>query len=535
MKFSFQAGNKISIFLLRLVRGAGFLGILLTVGHAASGQVNFRPLERGDYTEVEEKIIMLKGLEISADYALHIILNSSDELPPEKKGTSVFQDLRLHLNTLFHRDVALHLTLELGKADFGDNNLRNSESDNRGRLANSQSTGIAARDAYLRYKFNPNSAILVGKYEVSIGDRRGKFFNAIAPAFTFDCELGTWCIPFGMLKTGPHKGDALYHFALQYTAWNAQVDGRTDTLEVEVFRARYSERDVPLAKNLGAGRFNPDNPTNITGSAREEFFGGADPSQYLENTAAAEPVYFDADSQDFFGFRIHWLGGDYFFNLDVVANKGIRKYHLAADPDTGTVNTLNQTGTAIVFSEIKGVAFETEFGMRLKEGFRFGLRFMTATGDQFVAGPGGLPDFTRDLKGFHEVTPGTYQGTRLYFNGADSQVDQGAGLGHSVNNTRLVGVFLEVNKDTQAPLAYTFGLFTLRLNEPIPNQAGELEDNIGIEINNLLIWNVHKALKFHFELNGIAGGGAFRVDDFSTPKSIQENFLQGIFRVVYSF
>ena len=156
-----KAGGTHVIFLIAVTL------FCLAGGFQALGQVNFKPLERGDYTEVEEKLIVLRGLEVSADYALRIKSDKNDDLPFQNRGTETFQDLRLRLKTLFHRDVAIHLTLDLGKGDFADSSLRESELDDRGRLINSQSTGVNAREAYLRYKFNPKSNILFGKHEIS--------------------------------------------------------------------------------------------------------------------------------------------------------------------------------------------------------------------------------------------------------------------------------------------------------------------------------------------------------------------------------
>ena len=150
------------------------LALLMSVAYQvqpAMGQVNFKPLERGQYTEVEEKLIVLRGLEVSADYALRTRVNSNNNLDDDAKGTDTQQDLRLNFKTMFHRDVALHLNLELGTTKFADNNLREASADDRG-LADSQTTAILAREAYLRYQFNPRSAMVMGKNEISIGDRR---------------------------------------------------------------------------------------------------------------------------------------------------------------------------------------------------------------------------------------------------------------------------------------------------------------------------------------------------------------------------
>lgn len=516
MQKSFRAG---SLIFQRILKHPFSLALLFAVAsqvQPAMGQVNFKPLEKGQFTEMEEKLIVLRGLEVSADYAFQTRLNNNDTLDADAKGTDTLQQLRLNLKTLFHRDVAIHLNLELGTTNFADNNLREAPDDDRIGLADSQPTAILAREAYLRYKFNPKSAILMGKHEISIGDRRGKIFNAITPGITFDCRIGTWCMPFGMAKTGQVAGDTLYHIGFRYTAWKYEKNNAINTLEVEVFRIRYAEKNIPLGKNLGPAKFNPDDPTNsITVD------GEADPSQYLEDTTAAAPIYYDIQGQDIFGISVLWRSGPYFLNFDFIGNKGLRKYHTFQDSNF-TINS------------VKGNALELELGMRMPD-FHVGLRVLNGSGDGFVAGAGTQPSFNRDLGGYFEITPGTYRGTRLYFNGASSKLDQGAGLGHSINNTRMFGLFIDVNKDSKKAFEYSFGFYKLTLNEPIPDSSGTFQDDIGFEIDNLIIWNLHKALKVHFEFNAILAGGAFSVNDYTRPDPLQDNFIQGIFRVVYSF
>ncbi|MCH9045709.1 MAG: hypothetical protein IIA40_06335 [SAR324 cluster bacterium] len=473
-------------------------------------QVNFKPLERGDYTEVEERLIILRGLEVSADYAFRVLVNKGDDLPADERGSEAAHDLRLKLKSVFHRDVSINLTLELAKAEFSEAEIRQAPEDNRGRLTDGAVTGINAREAYLRYEFNPNSGLIAGKQELSIGDRRGKLFHALVPGITFDCKAGTWCFPFGWAVIGTRGGDTVIHFALQYTAWEGTADGFRDALEVEVFRIVYNEAEVPLGKNLGPAKFNPDDPDNAMGQA--------DPSQLTRSDGSA--IFYDADSQDYFGLRINWEAGQFFFNLDAVAHTGVRKYHLF-------------DATQLSVQEVKGSAVESEIGYRWPT-LRMGLRLLTATGDKDIR-VNKVLTFDRGLRGYHEITPGSYLGTRLWFNGIDSDVDLGGGLGHSINNTRMVGFFLDFQDRESGKIGYSLGIYQLRLNEPIEDITGELQDVIGIEIDNMLTWFAHKALKFQFELNGIFAGGAFRADDFTLPEANPDNLTQAVFRLVYSF
>lgn len=501
-----------------------FLGIL-TSSQPASGQANFKPLERGNYTEVEEKLIMLRGLEVSGAYGFRIRVNSTSELGLNQ-GTDAHQDLRLNMKTVFHRDVAIHLNLEMGKGNFAESNLRENSSVKQGDLQDGQTLAIMAREAYLRYKFNPRSALLVGKQEVSVGDNRGMIFSGIVPAITLECNLGTWCMPFEMAKVGPTSGDVLYHIGFRYTAWNHTEKNVPKKLEVEIYRINYKEGNIPLGRNLGPARFNPDDPINAAGKA--------DASQYLENSIGKAPIYFDASGQNFYGINISWRKGAYFTEFNYLGNKGWRKYHTYRYPFYGVIANLDSPAQGQVIQLVKGTALEAEIGLDTPD-VRYGLRVLNGSGDQYVPGAGSNQTFDRGLRGYFEITPGTYRGTRLYFNGAGSQLDQGAGLGHSINNTRMVGMFLDVNKKTKKTLEYSFGLYKLDLNEPILNTQGVYQSDIGLEMDNLLIWNQHKALKFHFELNAIKAGGAFRADDYSRPSAKPNDMIQAIFRLLYTF
>lgn len=487
---------------------------------SALGQANYTPLEEGDYTELEQRVVVLRGIEAGVDYALRVSADSNDDLPGEDRKTDIKQDLRLHLNTVMHQDVSVHLTLEPGAAGFiDDTDLRTEPRDDRGRLADAQPSGIQARQAYLKYRFNPRSALLTGKHELSLGDRRGKVFHALVPAATFDCEVGTWCMPFGMANLGSREGDALYHWALQYTAWETEPEGFRNALDVEIFRIIYQESNIPLGTNLGPTTRNPDDPS-------------APADSQITEPGTGNALFYDAKQQDYYGIRINWEWRSLFAYLDATSNQGQRGYHRYRDPDTGLEGDLAD-GDDITHEEIRGLALEAELGWRWAQG-RVGLRWMRATGDEFE--PTDDADaFRRSLTGYHEITPGTYRGSRLYFNGGDGDVDQGAGLGHSINNTEMTGLFLDYEDRGEASLGYSLGLFHLQYNHAIPNEKGDRHRYIGLEMNNRLTWFVHPALRLEMEANGILPGPAFRVDDFSTPLKNPDRHVQGIGRVVYTF
>lgn len=507
---------------LAVLAGLAVLPALaLLPGRATAQQANFKPLERGEYTEVEERVMVARGLEVGADYAARVRHNNQDDLPPLLSGTEAGHDLRLRLNTVMHRDAEIRLTLQLGQEPFTGTNLREA-SEETGQLNDSLSTAIFAREAYLRYNFNPGSGLVLGKQELSLGDRRGKVFHALVPGFTFDCKAGTWCVPMGVARVGPQNADAITHFALTYNAWNEPYAGDLrDRLRVEVFRVLYNENNVPLGRNFGPTVFDAEDPVAVL------------PSQVVD-PGANEPIYYDADGQNFYGFRVQYAGGPLFVDFDVTGYRGVRRYHLYdGDGRATTPGDLSATGTEFAEQSVRGTAVETQLGWRWARG-RFGLRAMSATGDEYTD-PTAPSAYLRDLSGYYEVTPGSYAGTRLWFNGSDADVSLGGGLGHSINNTQLIGLFVDYADPEKQGLGYSGGVYSLTLNNPIPDSQGELQDRIGVEVDNMLTWYAHKAIRIELELNGIVAQGAFRVSDTDVPNAVQDNFYQFIGRFVYSF
>ena len=106
----------------------------------------------------------------------------------------------------------------------------------------------------------------------------------------------------------------------------------------------------------------------------------------------------------------------------------------------------------------------------------------------------------RGRDGFYEVTPGSYRGTRLYFNGSDNSVEQGSGLGHSVNNIEMFGFFMDFRDPHGKELDYSLGIYKLELNRPVIDSNGNRQSNVGVEVDNMLSFYVHKAIKLQFEL-----------------------------------
>ncbi|HEX7928879.1 MAG TPA: hypothetical protein VF678_14885, partial [bacterium] len=402
---------------------------------SAHAQLNFKPLDRGDVKEVEQRLTVVRdgqgkefALELGGDFALRERTERAKDLPGLDNRTQLDQDFRLQFRTWFHQDVAMNLTLQTTPNGLDDSNLRGARTEDRGTLADGKNLSLTAREAYLMWNANPNSHLFFGKQEVSLGDRRGKVYDALMPGAQFDCRLGTWCMPFGAIKIGPNSADWIYNWGLSYRAWDERQNNMRNVLEVEIFRIFYTEQNVPLGKNLGPAFFNKDCPDvgAFTCASSTQ-----NPSQMVDS--AGNAIYYDASHQNYGGLRVNWLGGNWFANVDFSSEQGERQYHRYRNPDGGIVGDV-APDAANGFSRkreiINGYATEAEAGWRWLQG-RAGVRIMSASGDLADA----TDSYLRVLQGYHEITPGTYRGTRLYFNGSDSDVTQGAGLGHSVNNT----------------------------------------------------------------------------------------------------
>ncbi|MEE8396828.1 MAG: hypothetical protein V3S29_12290, partial [bacterium] len=207
--------------------------------------LNFTPLERGDYSEEEQKLFVLRGVEITGDFGLGLSRNDFSDLGVAEGQTQYQEDFRLKFRTVFHRELAMHLTLETLPAQLSAGSLRVEDSDNPSHIGDSEPMPLHAREAFLKFKFNPGSSVIFGKQELSLGDRRGKVFSGALPGLTYNCKVGTWCMPFGAALLGKSSGDWLIHWALEYTAWDNKAGAFRDRLQVEIFRVFYNESNVP--------------------------------------------------------------------------------------------------------------------------------------------------------------------------------------------------------------------------------------------------------------------------------------------------
>jgi hypothetical protein len=519
--------------------------VLLSGGRLlrAQSQPNFKPLERGDLTEEEQKLLVIRGIEVSGDYAMRLSESLDKNMPNLDNQTLMNQDFRLHLDTVFNQDVSMRLTVQTATTNLDPTNLRATQTDNRGTEANGLSLQLVAREAYLQYRFNPNSAINIGQFDLTLGDHNGKVFQGIASGIDFNCRVGTWCMPFGATKVGQGASDWIYHWALRYNAYDDQTDKGRRAFSAEIFRILYTESNIPLGGNLGPSTYDPINPTVATRVQLTDdcTSGGC-------GTTSGNPIYFDANGYNYFGLNLDWQTPSFYATFDLTNAQGSRAYHLFRSAATGIASgptTSNGAEPILTNESIDGYATEVNMGYRWAAANKgqLGFRYMTASGDenslsvnssgQYVSPSGS--SWQHGLTGYYEITPGTYRGTRLYFNGVDTQVDLGGGLGHSVNNKEVYGVYIDYTDQEGSHLGYSAGLYQINLHNSILNAAGFPVKNVGLELDNMLTWYFHPRMRLQFEANLLESGGAMSVDDFTPPPVTPELFVQVLARLVYQF
>ena len=224
-------------------------------------------------------------------------------------------------------------------------------------------------------------------------------------------------------------------------------------------------------------------------------------------------------------------------NFDLTSHQGDRKLHRASSADsTDAPAGLDFGGTEeLVFSvPVSGKAWESEVGFR-QQHWRLGLRLLNVDGDDKLD-PADKTRFLGGVGGYHPITPGSYHGTRAYFNGSDDSVGLGRGLGRTISNIEMIGFFFEYSDPQGKGMDYSLGIYDLELNRPVPDINGNRQSNVGVEVNNVLSFYIHKAIKWQFEINIIDTQGAFAPNDFTRPTGRKTDFFtQGAVRLIYSF
>ena len=489
------------------------LTLLLSLSPTLSiAQTNFIPLERGDVREREERLMFTPGVQLSGDFRFRTSLISGSELPESRPGTnspeefSFDQDVRLKMQTIVHPMTTMVLELATAQEPYYQSDLRDSSA-NRVGEPDSQTIALTARQSYLDLNFNPRNTLRIGKQEVNVGDRRGKVFNGVLTGFAQPkCRTGTWCYEFGGYKLSTADSDWLYSLSLDYP-FVYQVDANDNPLNViraELFRIKYTEHDIPVGAHLHPA-MRPADDNSTAG---------------LFTTSTGDALYYNAHEQEYFGIRFLWDTPGFRFYFDATSNIGNRRYFVASDRNTQEPY------------KVRGVATEWELTYKTRDG-ELSLLFMGAQGDKELDNQ--TANYQRALEGYYEIVPGTYQGTQFYFNGGSTDLNSGTGLGHSINNTQLLGLRY-LYRVPESDLIYHFGLYQLKHLQPVLSTEGNPVKEIGVEWDNTFSFPLAKHVKADLDLNVFQMAPAFRYRDADAPLGKNGELLTHVAgRLIYSF
>ncbi len=537
---SIQHQWKISVPQLLAGMPARYMFILLLLGaflcwrpHIVQAQVNFQPVERGEYEEVEERLLILKGVEADAEFSAWLRTRNNNELRTqleEKKGSSLYQDLRFGLRTVVHPDVSINMILQLGDNALKSNDLRSNSNRVSQRQEEAPDSGVALREAWLQYDLNPRSPVYIGKQHLAIGGNRGAVFDAVIPAITFGCQAKSWCVPFGMAFLGNGSSDIINHISLRYTFWDEAAEGgRKRRLVNEFLQFSYSENNIPLGHNFGPNFFNAssphiaaDNPNLVADNFTDD-----------DGNTLEVPIYYDVKDLDIFGFQLEWENPRLNLRLQVLSAQGDRVYHPYRQPKGGYEGQTLFSGEEENLFSYKGSFYETEFTVFFNQN-ELVLQAMNASGDEYQD-PAANDAYARAMEGYYEIVPGSYRGSPLFFNGSGPSFYDGGGLGHSVNNVRMSSLGYRWLNPDKPGFLFSMTAHGLSYNNPILNALGSLVSDIGTEFN--IKWQTplrHQAFLV-MELNHIAAEEAFRLRSQDAPVDAPDDFTQGIVRFVYGF
>jgi len=514
----------------RRVSFVSILIILLNFRGYLLAQSNFIPLERGDHVERKEHLVFSPGLEFSGNYRFRSskvrstspMVSRSETNSPEE--FSFDQDLRLHLRTIVHRTISLNLEIATNQEPYYQSDIRTSNT-SRVSEADSQISNIYARQSFLEINRNPNEATKIGKHVINIGDRKGKVFYGILSGFSQRCKAGTWCYEIGGMKLSSADGDWLYFFSLDYPFWHESdsIGKVIDSFRIEIFRIKYTEHDVPLGiNNVPAPRLKE---SSLSSLESDGFNSGSGCNEILAKytlNSSCKPIYYNVHEQEYFGLRMNWESANWSFYADIISNQGNRNYFQYNDR-----HNLDRM-------KISGRAAELELSWK-RSGEKYTLMGMFAQGDEQLSDDTNSgTNYLRNLDGYFEISPGTYSGTKFYFNGGSPELNSGTGLGHSINNIQLGGIryYYEI---PETRMIYRFGIYNLSHVKPVLNALGKKETNIGIEWDNTFSMLFAEHANIDFDFNLFRPGMAFSYNDHVLPTGSKDLILHFAGRLTYSF
>jgi hypothetical protein len=219
-----------------------------------------------------------------------------------------------------------------------------------------------------------------------------------------------------------------------------------------------------------------------------------------------------AHEQEYYGLKLFYENTNYKIYADFIGNLGNRKYYVY---DLRT-NQHKQ--------KVNGFASEIELSINFDKS-EFSFINLFARGDKQIADPNKLGlNFKRDLGGFYEIVPGSYQGNQFYFNGSNSVLNSGTGLGHSINNTNMQGIRLKYNL-SDSEIKYKAALYQIKRVESVIDNDGEFVKDIGLEFDNVFSLIIANHAVLEVDMNFFLPKEAFSLNDHTPPGQITDLFL----------
>ena len=518
------------------------------LANALFAQSNFVPVSVDDIEEKEEKLAFSPGLEVSLQYnaygfqmkGSHFERRYSEERHPLE--TQFGHDPRLYIRSTVNRDVFFHLEIGIDEQNAQNQNLRNEPN------PESQNTTLLARQVFLEYQTNPHNSVKIGKQEIELGARKGKVFSGILTGATHSCRLGTWCYTLGALKMSNSIADWIYYGSLRYPFFETDLgNGKLHSFTLEVFRIDYNEKNIPLGISGAATTHNKKNAEKIKEFVKSGVKVEDDEDNVQKNSRQVtdrngNPIEYNAHRQKYFGFQILWQYGSFLFDLDATALQGKRAYHSDNTekriiPDFGEKHEERLAADPTPEEGLNAFAIETELTWEVKSwSSRFKFHALYASGDEQLSDEENEgKNIFRTSRAYHEIVPGTYQGTKFYFNGRSNAIRSGTGMGHSVSNIALIGLLYRYTLQ-DGWFRYDTGLFHLIRNQPVLNVKKEKVKQIGSEWDHSFSFGIARNLRGEFDLNFFYTGNAFTTEDNEIPKDISAQLItQGVVRIVYEF
>jgi len=467
-----------------------FLG-MLSFAEPVFAQQNYTPIERGEYTIREEKLEPENKVEISGSYRAFWGFRSEQFLPKRDKSGIMGQEIQLKLRSMVNSNASVNITLENQFTDI-TRGTGGYSSQNPGDQSDSSSdSGMAVmfEEAYLEYNHNPNAALKIGRHYVDIADRQGFIYQGTATGFSQECRIGTWCYYIGGVRLADGVDDSLYWVQLDYPVfesgqliddlWSPSKFRQQYSLNVELFRAFYRGKDIPLAAYGGWTGENSTNHSKDNGSA----------------------VYFDNSGVEYAGLKVGWNNDDFTLNFVYSFLSGKRNYHTGTQ-ELGNVKALSNTS-------ISGSLLFLEMDYHYLPEWKLEVKALRSSGTEQTNKDSNI--WEQDSSAYLAVQRGLHGKALVYFNGKDNLGD-----GHSISNLSYENLGFS-HRSTNQDFGVDFAYYRFRKTEGVYNQAGKKVNAIGSELDITMRWYMKENFTFDTFWGIFLAGEAYSSNDNVPP------------------